>query len=212
LPETGVVALAVGAFEQAEDSFWKVIHADLFRTDAVFGLMATYGSQQQFDDMSRVRDTVVADIAAMPRQAAESLLPVSDGLIAWYRAGDAEEAVRLIGEARDLAGVSRTVWRPAMGIQGEEILALIQVGRASDALQLTDSMERLTERDYTRIFAHAAWYLRGRAYEALGETEQALQNYGKLYEVAGEGVREVALFRDTPDRMARLSTGLGDEP
>jgi tetratricopeptide (TPR) repeat protein/TolB-like protein len=215
LPETGVHALAVGEFESAEESFWKVIHTDFFRRDALFGLMATYGRQGRFDEMSRVRDTVAADIGAMPepaRETAGALLLMSDGLIAWYRAGDAEETVRLIREARDVVGLPRTRWRPEMGVEGEEILALIQMGRASDALELISSMERLPERDYYRLLAHTSWYLRGRAYEALGETERALQSYGQLFDVAGDGVREITLFQDTPERLARLSAGLGAEP
>jgi tetratricopeptide (TPR) repeat protein len=99
-----------------------------------------------------------------------------------------------------------------MGVEGEEILALIQMGRASDALELISSMERLPERDYYRLLAHTSWYLRGRAYEALGETERALQSYGQLFDVAGDGVREITLFRDTPERLARLSASLGAEP
>jgi hypothetical protein len=30
--------------------------------------------------------------------------------------------------------------------------------------------------------------------------------------VAGDGVREITLFQDTPERLARLSAGLGAEP
>ena len=215
LAETGIHAIAVGAYKQAEDSFWEVIHDDLWRAYAVFGLLATYGGQERFDEMSWVRDTVAEDIRSMPepaRATAESFLHLSDGLIAWYRAGDAEETLRLIREARDVSGLSPTAWRPGMGVQGEEVLALIQVGRASDALEIIDSMEGLTRRGYYRLLSHAAWYLRGRAYEALGETEQALQSYGKLFEVAGDRVREVVLFRDTAERLARLSAGLGVEP
>jgi len=54
------------------------------------------------------------------------------------------------------------------------------------------------------LVAHYAWYLRGRAYEALGEPEQALASYQQLLDVAGDGVREVVLFRDTPERVAHL--------
>ena len=182
LAEVGVHAIAVKAYEQAEDSFWPLIHHDMWRTDGLFGLLATYGMQERFDDMSLVRDTIAADISAMPepvRAMAESLLRLSDGLIAWYRAGDAEGTVRLIGDARDVSGLSRPAWRPSMGVQGEEILALIQVGRASDAL---------------------------------GETQQALQSYGKLFDAAGDGIREVILFQDTPERLARLSASLAVDP
>jgi tetratricopeptide (TPR) repeat protein len=105
-----------------------------------------------------------------------------------------------------------TAFHPAIGIQGEEVFALIEVGRASDALGIADSMERLAEQGYYWLLRHAAWYLRGRAYEALGEPEQALHNYGLLLEEAGDGVREVVLFQDTRERVARLSAGLGDKP
>ena len=75
-----------------------------------------------------------------------------------------------------------------------------------------DSIERLAKRGFSRLLQHAAWYLRGRAYEALGEPEQALQNYGELLEEIGARLEEIALFQDTQERMVRLSTGLGTVP
>ena len=119
--------------------------------------------------------------------------------------------MRLFGEGRAVSGLSMPEFDPAMGIQGEEVFALIEVGRASDALGITDSMEGLADVGWYSLLRHAAWYLRGRAYEALGETQQAVQSYGKLLDAAGDGVREVTLFRDTPERLARLSAELGVE-
>jgi len=86
----------------------------------------------------------------------------------------------------------------------------MEVGRAVDALEIIDSMEGLGEGGWPLIFAHAAWYLRGRAYEALDDPERALESYQQLLDVAGDGVREVVLFRDTPERVARLRGYQGD--
>jgi hypothetical protein len=76
------------------------------------------------------------------------------------------------------------------------------LGRASDALEVIDGLEdRL---GYRHLLAHLPLYLRGRAYEASGDTELALRSYEELVATIGDGVREVVLFRDTPERIARL--------
>ncbi len=205
LAEAGVYANATGAYEQAENLFREQISLDAQPRLALFGILGTYGGERRFDEMSRVREAAAAAIDTAPdfaRARAESLLSFADGLIAWYQAGDAAETVRLFGEGRATLGISKTT--ALRGLQGEEILALIEVGRASDALEIANEMEGMAEDGWYSLLGHQGWYLQGRAYEALGEPEQALESYQRLLDVAGDGVREVLLFRDTPERVARL--------
>ena len=112
--------------------------------------------------------------------------------------------MRLFEEARAARSMSKTGWTRRMGLEGEEVLALIEVGRASFALVIVYDIERVATGGGPLIFSHVAWYLRGRAYEALGEPEQALESYQQLLDVAGDRIEEVVLFRDTPERVARL--------
>jgi tetratricopeptide (TPR) repeat protein/tRNA A-37 threonylcarbamoyl transferase component Bud32/TolB-like protein len=205
--EAGLHTSATGVYDEAEAAFRELHRLEPQSWGALFGLLSIYGQQERFDEMSRVREAAAADLAAVPglgKARAESLLHFADGLIAWYRAGDARATVRLFGEAREARGLSKTYWSTSMGIQGEEVFALMEAGRASDALELIDSMEGLGEGGWPLILAHAAWYLRGRAYEALDEPDQAVESYQRLLDVAGDGIREVVLFRDTPERVARL--------
>ena len=208
LAEVAAYANATGAWEEAEEAFLELLRIEARVDFAMFQLLSIYGKQGRFDEMSQVRDGVAANIDAAPdflRGRAQALLHIADGLIAWYRDGDAEETVRLFAEGRAAAGISETTFLDGTELGGEEVFALIQVGRVSDALGIIDAQERVvTESGLPQIIAHAAWYLRGRAYEALGDTQRALQSYGKLLEVAGDGVREVVLFRDTPERVASL--------
>ena len=217
LAELAVYSNATGVYEEAEELFSELLPPNPWsphRAYALFGILSVYGTQGRFDEMRSVRDAYAALIDAVPdamRGAAEGLVHFADALIVWYRTGDAEETVRLFGEGRAVSGLSMPEFDPGMGIQGEEVFALIEVGRASDAVGITDSMEELADEAWYRLLRHAAWYLRGRAYEALGEPQQALRSYGMLLEKAGEGFREVVLFRDTQERVARLSAGLGIE-
>jgi serine/threonine-protein kinase len=203
----GIYANATGAYEDAEEAFQELYRLDANRQATTLGILSTYGKQRRFDDMSQVRSAVAADVDAAPgfmRGRAQSLVHFADGLIAWYGRGDAEETVRLFEEGRAVGRFSKTEF--LLGhTQGEEVLALIEAGRASDALGTVDGIEGFAANPPSpRILAHLAWYLRGRAYEALGESERALEGYGMLLEEAGDGVREVTLFQDTPERVARL--------
>jgi tetratricopeptide (TPR) repeat protein/tRNA A-37 threonylcarbamoyl transferase component Bud32 len=195
----GAHANATGAYEEAEEAFRELDRIEQLRGRALFGILSTNGKQGRFDEMTRVRDAAAADIDAAPESAR---MHIADGLIAWYRDGDAGETVRLFGEGRAAAGLTKT---DALGsVQGEEVLALIAVGRASDALGIIDDLERFGTDDTQPILVHTAWYLRGRAYDAMDEAEPALESYERLLDLFGDRVREVVLFRDTPERVARL--------
>ena len=160
------------------------------------------------DLMLVVRDSALVRFAETPtimeRQRSLQML-VMDALIAWYR-GDAQAAVQLYDEARDRASIQR----PALMIAPvQEALALIETGRARDALGLAKTLERVSLGG-NRLDPgawQAAQYLAGRAHEALGEHSDAIERYESLLEVAGDGVRDVTFFRDTPDRLASLRAG-----
>ncbi len=205
LAEAGVHANAVGEYEQAEGLFNELVRLDRQRTLALFGLLGTYGKQRRFEDMSRVRDAAAAAIDSVPdfadRRRAASLVHFADGLVSWYH-GDAEGAVLFFEEARSAGGMPTS--EPLRGLQGEDVLSLIQVGQAAAALEIADGLVGLADEGWYTVLRHQGWYLRGRAYEALGETEQALASYQQLLDVAGDRVREVVLFQDTPERVARL--------
>jgi tetratricopeptide (TPR) repeat protein len=209
LEGVGRWANATGAYDDAEEIYVELYSLDPHNRAILFGILTTFGKQGRFEEMSRVRHAAAADIDAAPesmRGRVESLVYFADGLIAWHRDGDAEETVRLFGEARAARGMSKTV-RLGRDYQGEEVLALIEVGRASDAMAIIDNLEGFGMASTSPMLVHTAWYLRGRAYEALGETDKALESYQQLLDVAGDGVREVVLFRDTPERVARLRGG-----
>ncbi|GAF83295.1 unnamed protein product, partial [marine sediment metagenome] len=176
LGDVGIQGNATGAYEEAEAAFRKLYDLYPQSLGALFGLLGIYGRQERFQEMSQVRESAGARIDATPelgRLRAESRLHFADGLIAWYRDRDAEETVRLFEEARAARSMSKTGWTSRMGLQGEEVFALIEVGRASFALVIVYAIERVATGGGPLIFSHTAWYLRGRAYEALGETEQA---------------------------------------
>jgi serine/threonine-protein kinase len=211
LGETGIHANAVGAYAEAEASFEELDRIEDMNPWALFGILGCYGEQRRFEEMSRVRDSTVADLESAPdvgRRRAEALAHYASGLLAWYRDGDAEETVRLFEQGHAARGINRYFLRPSMGVQGEEVLAFIGIGQALDALAIITEMEEAADQGSYRLLSHAAWYLRGRAYEALEEPEQALESYHRLLDVAGDRVREVVLFRDTPERVARLSGAL----
>jgi len=200
LPEAGAWANATGAYDEAEEIFTELNRLNPFRG---LGILTTYGGQRRFDQMSRVRDAAAEAVETAPESMqgrVEAHVHYADGLIAWYRTGDADATARFFGEGRVIAGASgRTIWAV------EEILALIAAGEAAEALAIIDTKEEWQRWVVGHTLAHETLYLRGRAYEALGETEKALGNYRRLLDVAGDGVREVVLFRDTPERVARLT-------
>ncbi len=204
LADAGQWAIATGRYDEAEAIFRERYLLYPQRTNVLLRILTTFGMQEHFDEMSRVREGAGANIDAAPdfmRGTAEGRVHFADGLIAWYRDGNPEETVRLFGEGRAAYGI--TTMTNIFVV--EEILALIEVGQAKEALAILDSRdERQRLWQVRHILAHTTWYLRGRAHEALGEPEQALESYQRLLDAAGDGVREVVLFRDTPERVERL--------
>jgi tetratricopeptide (TPR) repeat protein len=203
--DIGLFATETGRYEIAEEAYRTLYRSGEFRRLTVIGLLSMLGRQQRFDEMSEVRDMIAAElelVSGLALKDTQALLRFADGLIAWYRLGDAEETVRLFAEGRDRGDITsaRLQGHP----QGEEVLALIEAGRAADALPIIEALEQLGVGAIRPIITHKAWYLRGRAYEALGEPERALESYERLIATVGEGYLEVLAFQDTPDRIASL--------
>ncbi len=210
LLESAGFANVTGAYDEAEEAYYDADEIDPLNQNVLFGLLAVYGQQERIDEMLAVRDSAAARFDSAPsliRDRAEILLRLADGIIAFYR-DDAAAAVGLFDESRELAGAPRPNAFPGLG---EESLALIEAGQASEALGLTKTLETISGAGnrFAPFPLHAALYLRGRAHEALGEQTLAAASYEKLLELAGDGVREAVFMRDTPERLARLRADAG---
>jgi tetratricopeptide (TPR) repeat protein len=209
LDKSGSLAVLTGAYEAAEQAFEEMYRIDPFNQGALFGMLTVYGLSGRLDEMHRIRDLMAAGIETTPpylRSTARSVLLFTDGVIAHYE-GDPETCVRLFREGREALGP-----QGAGVVSREEFESLIEIGQAGEVLERADwlAAEGLSEYGGGRqnpLAAHAAPYVRARAYEVLGDTAAALQNYEELLELAGEGAREVELFRDAPERAARLRGG-----
>jgi len=203
--ESAQMSLLTRQFEEAEARFRDVGTIDPLNAAVLFGLLTVNGEQGRLDGMLEVRDSAASVFAAGPeiiQDRARLIRLLADASIAWYR-GDPTAAVVLFDEARDLAGTPR----PALlGGVGPEILALIEVGRASEALSLAENMERLSSygNRLDPFQQQAALYVKGRAYEALSEPTLAIESYGRLLEILGPGIEDLLYLGDTPDRVASL--------
>jgi tetratricopeptide (TPR) repeat protein len=160
--------------------------------------------------MLMVRDTVIARFADAPpiMQGQVALITLLvDAVVAWY-GGDAQAAVQLYDEARELVGAPR----PALvGPSMQESLALIEVGRAREALEIAENMERISQAG-NRLNPgqlQGSLYLKGRAHEALGEPSEAAASYAQLLDRAGDGIAGIVSMRDTPDRLAATRAAAG---
>lgn len=205
LMEVGELATFMGEHARAVAAFREADEIDPLLGDVLFGLLANSGEAGRIDDMLAMRDTALARFAAVPPIAQRQVGPVTlliDALVAWYR-GDPQAAVVLFDEAREMAGAQRPA---AFGAPGHEALALVEAGRAREALPMADRLEE-TARRGNRLDPgqwHLALYVRGRAYEALGETEKAVQAYDELLAMIGDAARAISFWADAPDRLAAL--------
>jgi tetratricopeptide (TPR) repeat protein len=176
----------------------------------MFGLLVNSGEQGRIDELLEVRDTVVArfDNAPPIMQSQIALITLLvDAIVAWYQ-GDAQAAVQLYDEARELIGVPR----PALvGPSMQETLALIDVGRTREAVDIAENMERISQAG-NRLnpgLLQGSLYLQGRAHEALGEASEAAADYERLLDIAGDGIREIVSMRDVPERLAATRAASG---
>ena len=211
LLEAGQLATFMGNYEIAQASLREADAIDPMLGGVLFGLLINSGEQGRIDEMLVVRDTVVARFTNAPpiMQGQVALVTLLvDAIVAWYQ-GDSQAAIQLYDEARDLVGVPR----PALvGPSMQESLALIDVGRAAEAIGIAENMERIS-RGGNRLNPgqlQGSLYLQGRAHEALGEAAEAAISYEKLLDMAGEGLGDIVNMRDVPERLAatRVAAGL----
>lgn len=196
-------------FDRAETTYLEVDELDPLNGGVLFGLISVRGEQGRVDEMLAVRDTAAARFASAPAIMQNRVALVerlADAHIAWYR-GDARAAVELFDETRELAGAPRPF---LIGGVGLEIMALIDVGRAAEALTLAENMERLgmIDNQLEPLQVQAALYLKGRAYEELNQADRAVESYERLRELAGSGLEDVLYLNDTGARLQRLRASL----
>ncbi len=210
LLESAQLATYMGEYDGAEASYREADAIDPLLGGVLFGLLINSGERGRIDEMLAVRDTVAARFADTPPimqgQVALIMLLV-DGVVAWYQ-GDAQATVQLYDEARELASAPR----PALvGPSLHESLALIEVGRAREALDIAENMERISQAG-NRLNPgqlQTALYLKGRAHEALDEAAEAAASYGKLLDMAGNGMAEIVRMRDVPARLSATRSAAG---
>jgi tetratricopeptide (TPR) repeat protein len=199
----GQLATLMGAYDEAEASYREADAIDPLLGGVMFGLLTNSGERGRVNEMLQVRDTVVARFADVPpimQGQVELITLLVDGLVAWYR-GDAQAAVQLWDEARELAGAPR----PALvGPSMQESMALIHAGRAREALAIAENMERISQAG-NRLnpgMMQGSLYLQGRAHEALDDPSEAGASYEKLLGIVGDGVEEIVILRDVRARLA----------
>jgi tetratricopeptide (TPR) repeat protein len=210
LLEAGQLATFMGDHQGAVASFQTADAIDPLLGGVLFGLLVNSGEQGLIDEMLTVRDTVMARFADAPPIMQDQVALITllvDALVAWY-SGDAQAAVQLYDETRELAGAPR----PALvGPSVQESLALIEVGRAREALDIAKNMERLSQAGNRMNPGQmqASLYLKGRAHEALGEASEAAASYARLLDMVGDGIVEIVSMRDAPDRLASARAAAG---
>jgi tetratricopeptide (TPR) repeat protein len=210
LLEAGQLATILGDYDGAEASLLTADAIDPMLGGVMFGLLVNSGEQGRIDELLEVRDTVVARFANAPpiMQSQVALVTLLvDAIVAWYQ-GDAQAAVQLYDEARELIGVPR----PALvGPSMQETLALIDVGRTREAVDIAENMERISQAG-NRLnpgLLQGSLYLQGRAHEALGEASEAAASYERLLDIAGDGIRDIVSMRDVPERLAATRAASG---
>lgn len=194
-------------FERAGAAYRAVDARDPLNGGVLFGLIMVAGAQGRIDGMLEVRDTAAARFARAPaivRDRIELVGRLADAHIAWFQ-DDPGAAVQLFDETRDLAPAPRPALIAGVGL---EVMALIQVGRAEEALELAKNMDRRAV-DTNRMDPfqlQAALYLQGRAYEALGQADRARETYRRLLQQTGPGIGELLYLGDAPERLAALES------
>lgn len=205
LLESGNLASFMGEHEAANAAYQEADAIDPLLGGVLFGLLINSGEAGRLEEMRVARDTALARFEALPpiaQQRSEVVSLLIDAVVAWY-SGDPQAAVQLFDEARELIDVQRPAF---IGSPGQEMLALIETGRAREVLPMAEAMER-NSRNGNRLNPgrwHAALYLRGRAHEALGETDKAIDAYEELLAMIGEAARDFSFWEDAPDRLAAL--------
>lgn len=210
LVESANLATFLDDYARAEREFNDALAIDPLNGGAFLGLLVLYGQQAREDRMLAVQDsgTVLFEAASPVAQRQIRLLQrIGDAFVAFYQE-DPATAAEIYDEIRDSASVPRPV--PIGGV-ALEALALIESGRAREALDLMNHLQEMSLRvnrmDPWQL--QAALYMKARAYEELGEPDHAIESYQKLVDWVGPAVREISFMRDAPDRLATLQSGEG---
>jgi tetratricopeptide (TPR) repeat protein len=208
LQEIGELAAFMGEHERADAALREADSLDPLLGNVLFGFLVNGGEAGRIDEMLAAREMALGRFEQLPPIAQDQVEQVTlliDALVAYYQ-GDAQAAVQLWDEVRDVAGAPR----PALiGAPGQEALALIETGRAREALPIADAMENAA-RGGNRMDPgswHSALYVRGRAHEALDEPDKAIQAYEEMLAMVGESAREISFWADAPDRLEALRAG-----
>ena len=210
LLEAGQLATFMGEFDSATASLRQADAIDPLLGGVMFGLLVNSGERGRVDEMLVVRDTVLARFADAPPILQGQIALVTllvDAIVAWYQ-GDAQAAVQLYDQAREMIDLPR----PALvGPSMQEVQALLEVGRAREALEVAENMERISQGG-NRLnpgMLQGALYLQGRAHQALDQPSEAAASYGRLYDMVGDGIDAIVGMRDLPERLALMREAAG---
>jgi len=204
LANVAQAAMTTGQWDVADAATRTLRSIDPANYNAFFLSLAVAGELDRIDEARRGRDQAAQALAQLPpqvQQLASSVLPLADGIIAFYEE-DYEATARLLETARTSPGSNMPPLSP-------EIVALIELGRTDEALALLDTAERWSESAekadrYNRLGNYGLPYLRGLAHEKAGNTDEAVAAYQATIDMAGGGLREYVEIRDAPERLAAL--------
>jgi tetratricopeptide (TPR) repeat protein len=202
-----------GDFAEAESEFHEAVSIDPLNGGTFLGLLVLYGEQGLLDRMRAVRDsgTVLFSSAAPLVQRQLDLIGlIADAFVALYL-DDPGAAVELYDQTRDMAGAPRPALIAGVAL---EALALIESGRAREAVELMDHLVDMSWRanQLDPFQLQAALYLKGRAHEELGESDRAADSYQRLIDMTGPAVRQISFMSDAPDRLAALRSAPASVP
>ncbi len=163
-------------------------------TAGFYVYLAALGELGRFEEMRTARDAMT-DFAARPGMAifAGGLPRLIDGYMAYYQ-HDWASAVEAFADVKRQNRVEAT--RMA---DRREVLALIELGRAREALPMV-----AVPTDPRVPDTPGMMYLRGRVQEALGNRAAAVAAYRQVMAFWGPGIRRFPNYRDVPQRLAKL--------
>lgn len=208
LLEAGQLSTYLGRYDESEMILREAEAIDPLNGGAQFGLLVNAGERGDRAGMLATRDSILSRFADAPPIFQDQVALVGylvDALVAFYD-GDAQAAVQLWDEAREQRNAPRA--RTVMGPPLQESLALIGAGRAREALEIADNLQRIS-RDANRFNVgqlQVSLWIRGMAHEALGEPGKAADAFGELLEMIGDGHAAIVGWEDLPERLESLQS------